>query len=518
MTRLISASLLLALCAGCGSSSPLAVSGDSAGAEATDTGVINVSNTPDFGEGEESLSVNPANPLDIVVGSNQIQPVYVGPVVTVPVSTEGLMTSTVWVSHDGGLTWSGVNLDRGGFTDIANPLSALLPGVPSEFRDVGNILDADQHSAWDRHGNLYYESGQLGDPAGNGDQRARVWRSIDGGRTWSEPVVAFSDLNSPEPIGSIYPVQTPTLDRPWLAIDNSGGPRDGTVYLTFETGPFSEGTPPEIYLTSSTDHGATWLRSRRIDDGLYATQNNPRQFPVVGADGALYVIYDKAPPTVTVTPLPQIGTIQLALVRSTDGGEHFDRFTVDGDVHRVTSPDEALPFYTETIPALAADPAHAGHLAAAWPEKLSMTNSRIMLRTSNDGGATWSPRIDVADDPAATDNEHDHPALAFTPEGQLIVMWRDRRCCGGTFSSSFQMWARIVSVVDDGQAQLGKVIEFTQGRQEPTTTKRGGVLVPSEFIGLAANSYAVFASWDQVSGALSDNVYRRLPLSAFAAD
>ena len=93
----------------------------------------------------------------------------------------------------------------------------------------------------------------------------------------------------------------------------------------------------------------------------------PRNRPVVGPDGALYIAYVRS--LVTVTPFaPQTAPIQLVVARSTDGGQTFQGYQVDDDIHRVTSPDEATPKYTEMIPAIAADPGHAGRLAVAWPE------------------------------------------------------------------------------------------------------------------------------------------------------
>lgn len=95
-------------------------------------------------------------------------------------------------------------------------------------------------------------------------------------------------------------------------------------------------------MTSSSDHGNTWRPANRVDEGTYNTQFNPRQFPVVGPDGALYVMYDIGPATVTVAPSGQIGAIKIGIARSTDGSQTFQRTIVDGDVHRIESPDEAL--------------------------------------------------------------------------------------------------------------------------------------------------------------------------------
>src|SRR2546423_3791237 len=209
-----------------------------------------------------------------------------------------------------------------------------------------------------------------------GKEVETIWHSNDGGVTWA-PDRGYEAVNATEELKE--------LARPWLAVDNSGGVHDGRLYTTFETTPFVD-VPPEVFAKHSDDHGATWSPTVRVDDGTYETQWNPRNRPAVGPDGALYVVYDRAP--VTATPFVTYeGPIVLVVARSTDGGETFQRFVADTEVHRVVSPDAATPQYTEMIPAIAADPPRPARLAVAWPEAQGADSSRIMLRYSGDGGA-----------------------------------------------------------------------------------------------------------------------------------
>jgi hypothetical protein len=251
----------------------------------------------------------------------------------------------------------------------------------------------------------------------------------------------------------------------------------------------------------------------RVDDGTYETQYNARARPTVGADGSLYVVYDRGP--ATVTPFtPQVGTIQLALARSTDGGETFQRLAIDTDVHRVSSPDEATPNYTEMIPAIAADPARPGRLAVAWPQATSADSSRILVRYSTDGGLHWSDRIDVADDPAAKPNQHDHATLAFYRDGRLFAGWRDRRCCGGSFTDNYQQWVRVLNPDSSGAFVPGRTLAFSAGPEQPGTSGRGS-LQPDEFQGLVATSLGVGLTWTRFNGSLDDLMFRSVPLQAF---
>jgi hypothetical protein len=463
-----------------------------------DTGVVDVTNTPAYSETEPSLSVDPVDPSRLIVGSNQWEPLTPGGMV---IGADGFVDTGQWYSEDGGRTWAGGRLGTSGIGTVQNPYSSFTPWLPAEFDDVGNTITADQDSVFDRHGNAYYEDVAFNDTAG--DVIVPVWRSQDGGQTWGPPSQAFSEEKTQ--------IQ---IDRPWLAVDDTGLSRDGTVYLTWET-MFYQGWLPEVFERSSTDHGRTWGSVVRVDQGTQETQWDPRQYPVVGAGGVLYDTYDVAqfqPPGG-----PQYEPIAIDLARSTDGGASFEHFTVDADVHRITDPDEAEPYFTETIPALAADPNHPGRVAVAWPEAVSADNSRIVLRYSLDGGRTWSPRIDVADDPAGRDNQHDHVALDYLPDGRLAVGWRDRRCCGGGFDAPWEVFARVFAVSGDGRLTPGRTIQFTNGPTEPVTQHRGGV-APDEYLGMAVSAAGVAMDWSALgAGGLPDIFFRRIPLSAWGS-
>jgi hypothetical protein len=83
-------------------------------------------------------------------------------------------------------------------------------------------------------------------------------------------------------------------------------------------------------------------------------------------------------------------------------------------------------------------------------------------------------------------------------------VWRDRAASGGTWDSPFQVWARIVGE---------RAVELTRGPQTPTTMRKAGPTMPSEFLGATTTGTHVLASWDQMVGSLPDNVFRAVPLS-----
>jgi hypothetical protein len=463
-----------------------------------DTGVVDVSSEHANSEGEEPLSVNPLNPEQLTTVANVFQPVVPAPLNPF-VGGGGLQDTRVYSSQDGGRHWLTQKPDQGGLgkLQIDTPV-----GNSPEFSDAFNVVNTDADSVWDAHGNAFFESGDIHGLYHEGNEVETVWRSSDAGVTWG-PDRGYTAVNATE--------EHTELDRPWLAVDNSGGAYDGRLYTTFETTPFVD-IPPQVYVKRSDDHGASWSPTARVDDGTYQTQWNPRNRPAVGAEGALYVVYDRAP--ITATPfLTYEGPITLVLARSTDGGETFHRIVVDEEVHRVTSPDEATPQYTEMIPAIATDPTHTGRVAVAWPQASGPNSSRILLRYSTDGGHTWSGRVDVADDASSVPDQHDHVTLSWH-DGHLFAGWRDRRCCGGSFSSDYQQWVRVLLPGRHGTLRPGRTVEFSEGPQAPTSGGRGS-LQPDEFQGLAATSAGVALTWSQLTGSVDHLMFRRVPLRVF---
>ncbi|MEA2646849.1 MAG: hypothetical protein QOE92_1932 [Chloroflexota bacterium] len=457
------------------------------------TSVVDVSGTAGLAEGEEFVAANPFNPMDVIVGSNQWQP-YSGNPGNVGVGPSGATDCAVFDSHDGGLTWTGQRLDNGGIgtVPIPPPVSSIPNPIGSQFEDFGNVISADQSIVFDHHGNAYYQCIYLG--LSNADPQVWVFRSTDAGRTWGPKVVAFSEVGTQ--------IQ---IDRPFLAVDNSGGPRDGALYLAYET-MFYQAYLPEVYVERSDDQGATWSSPVRVDEDANRAQWDPREFPQVGADGTLHVLYDASPLT---SPCPcDPSTPALVVASSEDGGATFRHSTVDPEVHRISSQDEAFNYFQELVAAFAASPADPNRLAVAWPDAGS-GEDRILLRQSLDGGRTWQDAADATDDPPGGGNQHDHATLAYLPDGALAIAWRDRRASGGSLTSPFEVFLRLAVPAGDGLA-FGDTVRLTDAVQAPTTGHHGNM--PTEYMSIAGDSTGIHASWDQLdaSVAFPDNVYRHV--------
>ncbi len=190
-------------------------------------------------------------------------------------------------SHDKGRSWSDV-------TDV-NPEGSwdgFLPWVD---------WDSNNH-AWmaaiDSEGNVI------------------VSHSADG-LAWDEPIVVGSYTNPP-PSGAFgWPALNGSAFRtfalPSLGVDRSGGPYDGTLYVTWMD---HSGTDAEVLMTVSHDAGATWTEPTRVHDD--APESGFDQFmPAVnvGPDGTADVVwYDRRDD-------PNNHLFDLYYTYSTDGGQ-----------------------------------------------------------------------------------------------------------------------------------------------------------------------------------------------------
>jgi hypothetical protein len=138
--------------------------------------------------------------------------------------------------------------------------------------------------------------------------------------------------------------------------------------------------------------------------------------------------------------------------------------------------------------------------------------SRILIVSSVDGGATWSKPVDIADDPPGKGNNHDHPQAAFALDGRVIVVWRDRRCCGGAFSSNYQLFARALSVTSSGVTASSNSVQVTDSPQAPNQVQN-----VDEYLGLVVGAEGVSVAWNQPLNGVASSYFHRIPLSAFPA-
>lgn len=154
-------------------------------------------------------------------------------------------------------------------------------------------------------------------------------RSSDGGTNW------ITDENA-YPMNGIKGVLTSKQNirvngLPRIAVDTSGGARDGWIYIvTSEKNLSPAGNDPDIILHRSTDNGQTWSNGIRVNqDGL--NNGNIQYFPAIHVDsyGAVNIIYYDDRNTTS-------DSSDVFLSRSEDGGDNWSEFEISDHTFKPT--------------------------------------------------------------------------------------------------------------------------------------------------------------------------------------
>ncbi len=147
-------------------------------------------------------------------------------------------------------------------------------------------------------------------------------KSIDGGETWQEPARIFDIDGSRDFWDHKNPdsAEVRMNDFPCIAVDRSGGWRDGTIYMVWG----EKGEAPDIsdiLFSRSANEGATWSAPVRIHDD---NTSNDQWFPWITIDdlGVIHIVfYDSRN-----DPNNQLTEVWVA--QSIDGGHSFTNFRV----------------------------------------------------------------------------------------------------------------------------------------------------------------------------------------------
>jgi hypothetical protein len=238
-------------------------------------------------------------------------------------------------------------------------------------------------------------------------------RSADHGQTWSAPVSVSGNVA--------------WGDKPAMAVSPDG--RD--VYVTFN-GP----TGGDVWVAVSRDGGATWSQVRVTDGSRYyfAYQG------AVAPDGR--VTFAQTSLTYTGPGAAAEGPVQIHAITSDDGGLTWTDVVVDTVELGVPCTSEwCYADYYDGHAAIAAD--RDGDLVIAYDgARTAGGPRRIWVRSSTDGGLTWSARTAIsprgvnAGFPAAVGAGDDRVRLWFMDQrtGRWNVWYRRSSDLGATWS------------------------------------------------------------------------------------
>ncbi len=344
-------------------------------------------------DGEPYLVIDPANSQHLVAAWMGFQ-------------LANKITINTSYSDDGGITWS-------------SP-------IWQAHQTVGNT-SADVSMGYDLNGNLYMAYIDY-DDVNFLNGAIYVRKSIDGGVNWGTAVEATSMTDCPNQA---------CIDRPWIAIDKSGGVNDGAVYITSMNAdqPTISLPPYHPYLSVSTDNGVSFSNPRYLDTLSFnagSTITQPMPSPLVTSGGIFMAIYP------SYEPINQGPFAHLYIAQSTSAGadiNHLDAYSGSGNPISNSFLKKGSLFKS--------DPSDPNHLAYFFLKETS-SDVDVYFMESFDAGINWTAQQRVNQDPLGNGKLQDLVWADFDLDGDLAVCWRDRRN-GGT--NTYQTDTEIYAVV-----------------------------------------------------------------------
>ena len=366
---------------------------------------------PRLPQNETSVAVNTTDPDNAVAAAND----YCG---------DGF-----WIGHttDGGATWTSE------FKDPKLSPDSLSIDERRCFGSDPSVVYSDRDAAFYLSTLCYSPS----DPS----SEAQVWRSTDGGATWTDSVDAAVAITNIAGDGSID--GTVFYDKELLAIDNNPASLSyGRLHMTFikfhMTGPSgrSDYCPVQLASTDPTGDPDDWTWSHTAvvpdDPGSHGrgASSNQWAMPVVDESGALDIAYTLEDCNTSIDRA-------FFFTRSTDAGASFSTpVRIDKPGQFADNPNAQDRLQNKKArapisPSFAYDPTR-DRLLFAYQNNIDRTISKadISIQTSDDFGSTWSDAatVSVTDQGAAAPGDQFFPWLAVDEAtGNVFAVWFDNR-------------------------------------------------------------------------------------------
>ena len=262
------------------------------------------------------------------------------------------------ISTDAGATWT----------------NGLLPGITTFQGGGTNSAVSDTVPIYDVKHNIWMISSL---PISASSTQVAVNRSIDGGTTWSNPVIV---------------AQSAALDKDWITCDNdSASPFYGNCYMEWD----DNGNGNLIYMSTSADGGLTWSAGT----------------PVVGSGGlGGQPLVQPGTGKVIVPFLGNASVIQS--FSSTDGGATWGNIV---QVATVSTANQAGGLRSGALPTAQEDA--AGTVYVIWEDcrfRASCASNDLVMSTSSDG-ANWTTPVRIPIDSVSSGADQFIPGLAIDP-------------------------------------------------------------------------------------------------------
>jgi hypothetical protein len=134
------------------------------------------------------------------------------------------------------------------------------------------------------------------------------------------------------------------------------------------------------------------------------------------------------------------------------------------------------------------------------PSSVARDHRDILLCSSTDGGATWSPKVRVGDGPVG--NEEAFPEVAVDDEGRVHVAWYDRRDaveCGAQ-AHTYWTWS------DDGGQTFAPAERISEESSQSGNSENSRWAV-GDHLGLATGNGKVYVVWTRVPFGSSADIW-----------
>jgi len=363
---------------------------------------IAITGDPAHRWGESKIVVSPNNPDNIVISavgtgltkdcqahSPACQPVTAKLGVSQVQLPKGQFTApafnvvAAFVSRDGGKTWQRVD----------------IPVTPDDHLDLTRANEPNLTATADGTFYFSFDIANWGTPEHPLPNAAvAVSKSIDGGLTWSSPILT----------------QTP-MGTPRMSADLS----TGTIYEASSglLGPHSSGVATDTFvpvlgrwLVSSKD-GLKWTmplpmagegESMSAAHGVLATAFEASVKPSIHEEANERLCRAAAPPC-------------IVFETTSETASTWSRHVLPGPANATNSPDDQ--------PMVAADPAKPEHFTVAIP----MNGKEYRVYQTQDSGVTWTGPVILPQDNAA---KHFHPSMAYSEDGILGIVWQSVQPAG----------------------------------------------------------------------------------------
>ena len=217
-------------------------------------------------QNEPAVAVDPRDTAVLIGSSNDYCGVYD-------------VTSSSGVPLPLGPIWLGYYRSENGAASFRSSLVPGYPGDTSPYAALSQVRTAsagDPVVAWDGHGRVFMGSESSGDPAGTKKTFGDVWvatfdnpggeggSTINDGKRFRYSVIVERGSSAPNLLGKFN-------DKTALNADHTGGVCDGNVYFAWTR--FTGNGGVAIFLSRSSDHGASWSPPTKLSESIQLMQN-----------------------------------------------------------------------------------------------------------------------------------------------------------------------------------------------------------------------------------------------------